>query len=76
MIDYDRGVATFWGDGNRAVEATTVEDTARMTARVALDRAVPSGKFAFYGDRLSFNEAAAQAEWGKLAKEVFTHVRS
>jgi uncharacterized protein YbjT (DUF2867 family) len=62
MIDYDKGAVTFWGDGNRAIEVTSVEDTARMTARVALDRGVPGGKFAFYGDRLSFNEAADVAE--------------
>jgi uncharacterized protein YbjT (DUF2867 family) len=62
MIDYDKGVVTFWGDGNSPIEATSVEDTARMTARVALDREVPGGKFAFYGDRLSFNEAADVAE--------------
>lgn len=62
MIDYDKGVVTFWGDGNSPIEATSVEDTARMTARVALDLDVPGGKLAFYGDRLSFNEAADVAE--------------
>ncbi|MCB8877880.1 NmrA family NAD(P)-binding protein [Acidisoma silvae] len=62
MIDYDKGIATFWGDGKMPIEATSVEDTARVTARVALDRTVPAGKFAFYGDRLSFNEAADVAE--------------
>ena len=62
MIDYDKGVVTFWGDGNRPIEATSVEDTARMTTRVALVRDVPGGKFAFYGDRLSFNDAADVAE--------------
>ena len=30
-----------------------------MTARVALDRSVPAGKFAFAGDCVSFREAAA-----------------
>lgn len=69
MIDYDKGVATFWGDGNRLIEATSVEDTARMTARVALDRDVPAGKFAFYGDRLTFNDAADVAE--KLTGKTF-----
>ena len=69
MIDYDTGVATFWGDGDRPIEATSVEDTARMTARVALDSSVPAGKFAFYGDRLSFNDAADVAE--KLTGKTF-----
>lgn len=62
MVDYDKGIVTFWGDGNTPIEATSVEDTARMTARVALDRAVPGGKFAFFGDHLSFIEAADLAE--------------
>jgi uncharacterized protein YbjT (DUF2867 family) len=62
MIDYDKGIATFWGDGTRPIEVTSVEDTARMTARVALDRDIPSGKFAFAGDKVSFQQAADVAE--------------
>ena len=56
-IDLDAGTVSFFGDGNRRVEVTSVEDTARMVARVALDRDVPAGKFAFAGDRISFREA-------------------
>ena len=62
LIDYDRGVVSFWGDGHRPIEVTTVDDTARMTARVALDRSIRSGKFAFAGDHLSFQRAADVAE--------------
>ena len=43
---------------------TSVEDTARMVARVALDRAVQSGKFAFAGDRISYHAAAGVSEAG------------
>ena len=57
-INLDAGTVTFWGDGTQPIEATTVEDTARMTARVALDSSVKSGKFAFAGDRISFQGAA------------------
>ena len=57
-FDYDAETVTFWGDGTQPIEVTSVEDTARMAARVALDRTVPSGKFAFAGDRVSFREAA------------------
>lgn len=57
-IDLSAGTVTFWGDGTRPIEVTTVEDTARMTARVALDRGVKGGKFAFAGDRVSFQDAA------------------
>ncbi len=58
-IDLDAGTVSFFGDGHRVVEVTSLEDTARMVARVALDPTVPSGKFAFAGDRLSFLDAAA-----------------
>jgi uncharacterized protein YbjT (DUF2867 family) len=61
-FDDEAGTVTFWGDGRRPIEATTVDDTARMTARVALDRDVPAGKFAFAGDRMSFDQAAALLE--------------
>ena len=56
-IDLEKGTVGFYGDGNQKVEITTVDDTAAMTARVALDRTVPAGKFAFAGDRISFREA-------------------
>jgi uncharacterized protein YbjT (DUF2867 family) len=56
-IDLDAGTIGFFGDGHQPIEVTSVEDTARLVARVALDRAVPAGKFAFAGDRISFREA-------------------
>lgn len=58
-IDLDKGTVGFFGDGERLVEVTSVEDTARMVARIALDRDVPAGKFAFAGDLISFREAGA-----------------
>lgn len=58
-VDLDAGTISFFGDGTRKVEVTSVEDTARMVARVALDRTIPAGKFAFAGDRISFREAGA-----------------
>ena len=61
-IDQDAGVVTFWGDGMQPIEVTSLEDTARLVARVALDRAVPSGKFAVAGDRISILDAAAIVE--------------
>ena len=56
-IDLDAGTVGFFGDGDRLVEVTSVEDTARIVARVALDRSVPAGKFAIAGDRVSFRDA-------------------
>ena len=58
-IDLDAGTISFFGDGIRPIEVTSVEDTARMVARVALDRDVHAGKFAFAGDHISFREAGA-----------------
>ena len=56
-IDLEKGTVGFYGDGNQLIEVTSVDDTAAVTARVALDRTVPAGKFAFAGDRISFREA-------------------
>ena len=61
-LDYEAGTVTFWGDGTQPIEVTTLEDTARMVARVALDRTVGSGKFAFAGDRISILGAAHVVE--------------
>lgn len=56
-VDLDAGTVSFFGDGNRPIEVTTVDDTARIVARVALDRGIPAGKFAFAGDRITFRQA-------------------
>lgn len=56
-IDLEKGTVGFFGNGERPIEVTSVEDTARMVARVATDPSVPAGKFAFAGDRVSFREA-------------------
>lgn len=61
-IDYEAGVVSFWGDGTRPIEVTSVEDTARMVARVAVDESVPNGKFAFASERLSILDAARVIE--------------
>lgn len=62
MIDLDAGVARFWGTGDERFEATSVEDTARYTARAALDPTLPSGPFAVAGERLSVNAVADAVE--------------
>ena len=55
VFDMERGTASYWGDGNDAFDATSVEDTARYTARAAIDRDVPNGKFAIAGEQLTFS---------------------
>ena len=56
-VDLGNGTVSFFGDGDRLVEVTSVEDTARVIARVALDCGVKPGKFAIAGDRISFRDA-------------------
>jgi len=62
VMDYDSGVVTFWGDGTQPIEVTSVEDTARMVARVALDRGIGGGKFSFAGDHVSLLDATRVIE--------------
>jgi uncharacterized protein YbjT (DUF2867 family) len=71
-FDLGTGSVSFWGDGTRPIEVTSVDDTARMTARVALDRNVGSGKFAFAGDRISIQQAAEilEAQTGRNFKRI------
>jgi uncharacterized protein YbjT (DUF2867 family) len=71
-IDLDKGTIGFFGDGHSLVEVTSVDDTAKMIARVALDRRVPAGKFAFAGDRISFRQAGeiVGAQTGRALKPV------
>jgi nucleoside-diphosphate-sugar epimerase len=51
LLDADRGVVLYWGDGTTPIDWTTWEDTARFTAAAALDdRKVPEHLFVS-GDR-------------------------
>ena len=63
-FDDEAGIATFWGNGEEHFDATTVDDTARYTARVAVDPTVSSGKFAVAGQQLSFGDIVEEAERG------------
>lgn len=47
-----------WGIGNERFEATSIEDVARYTAKAALDRHLPNGKFALAGQVISFDEVS------------------
>ena len=72
-IDLEKGTIGFFGDGNRPIDVTSVEDTARMTARVALDRTVPAGKFAFAGDQLSFRQEARSSRRERNERSSRSH---
>ena len=62
FFDHQARTATYWGGGEETFDATTVGDTARYTARAALDPAVPAGKFAVAGEQLSFGRMADAIE--------------
>ena len=64
IVDFDdeAGVTSFWGTGEERFEATTIDDTARYAARVAVDASVPSGKFAVAGQKLSYGDIVSAVE--------------
>lgn len=71
-INLEAGTVSFFGDGERLIEVTSVDNTARMVALIASDLTVPAGKFAFAGDKLSFRDAGAivAARTGRAIKPV------
>ena len=62
LIDLTTGTATLWGTGDEPFDLTTVDDTARFTAKVATDPADLSGVRYLSGARASFNEIIAETE--------------
>lgn len=62
LFDHSARTATYFGTGDEAFDATSVDDTARYAARVALDRTVESGKFAVAAEQLSFRRATDTVE--------------
>jgi uncharacterized protein YbjT (DUF2867 family) len=61
-FDHAARTVSYWGTGDEVFEATTVEDTARFTARAALDRDLISGPFPVVGDRVSANAMTTVVE--------------
>lgn len=63
LLDAERGIVRYWGDGDTPIDWTTWEDTARYAAAAALDeRPVPEQLFVA-GDRL--DARAFAGEWAK-----------
>ena len=52
-FDHAARTVSYWGSGDEVFQATTVEDTARFTARAAVDRDLISGPFPIVGDQVS-----------------------
>lgn len=72
MLDGERGVLRYWGDGTTPIDWTTWRDTARFTAAAAIDeRPVPTRLFV-RGDRmdvLQFATAWEAAHGRSLVRE-------
>lgn len=62
IIDLDKATAMVWGSGDERFNLTTVEDTARFTARLATDPADVSGVRYLSGAETTFNEIIAETE--------------
>lgn len=62
VVDLPNKTATVWGTGDEPFDLTTVEDTARFTARIATDPAELSGVHYISGARTSFNAIIAETE--------------
>jgi uncharacterized protein YbjT (DUF2867 family) len=62
IVDLAKGTATLWGTGDEPFNLTTVEDTARFTARVATDPADLAGVRYLSGAETTFNAIIAETE--------------
>jgi uncharacterized protein YbjT (DUF2867 family) len=62
MIDLNAGTATLWGTGDEPFNLTTLDDTARFTAKVATDPADLSGVRYLSGAETTFNTIIDETE--------------
>lgn len=62
VVDLDKRTATLWGTGDEPFNLTTVEDTARFTAKVATDPADLSGVLYLSGAQTTFNAIITETE--------------
>lgn len=56
IVDWDAGTFSYWGDGDRPGEFTTISDVARYTVAAALDNEVAGRSVRVAGDRLTMLE--------------------
>jgi uncharacterized protein YbjT (DUF2867 family) len=62
LIDVDAGAVMLWGTGDEPFNLTTVDDTARFTARIATDPADVSGVRYLSGAETTFNAIIGETE--------------
>lgn len=76
ILDAEKGVIRYWGDGKTPIDWTTWEDTARFTAAAAIDdRRVPERLFVS-GDRLDILAFADAWEKGHGRKPTLERLGS
>jgi nucleoside-diphosphate-sugar epimerase len=73
MLDAERGVLRYWGDGETPIDWTTWEDTARYTAAAALDDAPVPPQLFVRGDRASVRRFAEL--WQQIHARTLTMER-
>ena len=62
LINLHDGTVMLWGTGNEPFDLTTVDDTARFTAKLATDPADVSGVRYLSGSRATFNDIITETE--------------
>jgi uncharacterized protein YbjT (DUF2867 family) len=62
LIDLEQGTVMLWGTGDEPFNLTTVEDTARFTAKIATDPANLSGVHYLSGDQTTFDTIIAETD--------------
>lgn len=62
LVDSGRSTVSFWGEGTEWFDMTTVEDTARLTARLAVDDTATGGVFAFSATQTTMQQIADELE--------------
>jgi nucleoside-diphosphate-sugar epimerase len=70
IVDLSAGTARLWGTGDEPFNLTTVDDTARFTARIATDPADLGGVRMVSGSETTFNTIIAKTE--ELTGRTFT----
>lgn len=62
FVDTEAGEIRYYGTGDEPVDMTTVEDTARFTARIATDPAAAPGVHTISGARTTFKAIGAEVQ--------------
>ena len=71
VVNLDAG--TVASSAMATIEVSSVDDTAKMVARVALDRNVPAGKFAFRRRTATCKTIVAQTCGSRASRTTVAH---